>query len=138
MFRNMVDNKLESGDSLIVLKLDRLGRNNIDVQQTITMLTERGIKVVCLDLPVKDLSSPEGKLMLQMIASFAEFEKSRLRERTMDGLARAKANGVKLGRPIATSTTKSVIAKKEMRFTQNQTAELLSISLRTVKRHWNK
>jgi len=138
LFSNMVENKLEAGDTLVVLRLDRLGRDNIDVQQTINMLTDKEIKVVCLDLPVKDLSSPEGKLILQMIASFAEFEKGRLLERTMDGLARAKANGVKLGRPIATSTTSDVIAKKQIGYTQNQTAEALSISLRTVKRHWNK
>lgn len=62
-FANMVDHKLEEGDTLVVLKLDRLGRDNIDVQQTITMLIERGIKVVSLDLPVRDLSSAEGKLM---------------------------------------------------------------------------
>lgn len=49
-FANMVDHKLEEGDTLVVLKLDRLGRDNIDVQQTITMLIERGIKVVSLDL----------------------------------------------------------------------------------------
>ena len=137
-FRNLVENKLEAGDTLVVLKLDRLGRDNIDVQQTIQMLTDKEIKVVCLDLPVKDLSAPEGRLMLQMIASFAEFEKGRLLERTMDGLARARAKGVKLGRPVATSTTNDVLAKKELGYTQNQTAGLLSISLRTVKRHWNK
>ncbi len=51
-FADMVNHKLESGDRLIVLKLDRLGRDNIDVQQAIDMLVKRGIEVVSLDLPV--------------------------------------------------------------------------------------
>ncbi|MFC3187980.1 recombinase family protein [Shewanella intestini] len=70
----LINHQLERGDILVVLKLDRLGRDNIDVQNTINLLTEKGIKVVCLDLPVADLSSAEGKLMLQMFSAFAEFE----------------------------------------------------------------
>jgi DNA invertase Pin-like site-specific DNA recombinase len=85
----MVTHKLEKGDRLVVLKLDRLGRDNIDVQQTIAMLVDKGIDVVSLDLPVRNLASAEGKLMLQMFSAFAEFEKSRIIERTREGLARA-------------------------------------------------
>ncbi|WP_198511692.1 recombinase family protein, partial [Bacillus subtilis] len=76
---------LESGDMLVVLKLDRLGRDNIDVQQTIEMLIHKGVRVVSLDLPIPDLSSSEGKLMLRMFSAFAEFEKDRIRERTQEG-----------------------------------------------------
>ncbi len=54
-FKILVEHQLEAGDVLVVLKLDRLGRANIDVQNTITLLTKKGIKVVCLDLPVSDL-----------------------------------------------------------------------------------
>ncbi|MBJ2541414.1 recombinase family protein, partial [Salmonella enterica subsp. enterica serovar Derby] len=92
-FADMVNHKLESGDRLIVLKLDRLGRDNIDVQQAIDMLVKRGIEVVSLDLPVRNLTSAEGKLMLQMFSAFAEFEKSRIIERTKEGLDRAKQEG---------------------------------------------
>ncbi len=80
-FADMVTHKLEAGDRLVVLKLDRLGRDNIDVQQTIAMLVEKEIDVVSLDLPVRNLSRAEGKLMLQMFSAFAEFEKSRIIER---------------------------------------------------------
>jgi putative DNA-invertase from lambdoid prophage Rac len=59
-FRAMVEHKLEAGDQLVVLKLDRLGRDNIDVQQTIDMLLERGVKVVSLDLPARDLTSSKA------------------------------------------------------------------------------
>lgn len=137
-FKLLVEHKLEAGDTLVVLKLDRLGRDNIDVQQTIEMLITKGIKVICLDLPVRDLSSPEGKLMLQLFSSFAEFEKSRIRERTMEGLAKAKAEGKKLGRPEATETTLLVLEQRAKGLSQSKVAKLLSISLPTVKRHWNK
>ncbi|EGA64511.1 recombinase family protein [Vibrio brasiliensis] len=137
-FKMLVEHQLESGDMLVVLKLDRLGRDNIDVQKTITMLGDRGIKVVCLDLPVADLSSAEGKLMLQMFSAFAEFERNRIRERTKEGLERAKAEGKKLGRPAAHSTTYSVQAKKAEGLSQSKVALTLGLGIATVKRHWNK
>ncbi|HDO1385697.1 TPA: recombinase family protein [Aeromonas veronii] len=136
-FVTLVEHKLESGDQLVVLKLDRLGRDNIDVQETIKMLMTKGVKVVSLDLPVQDLSSAEGRLMLQLIASFAEFEKSRIRERTAEGLRRVKAEGRKLGRPEAIKTFQSVQAAKSEGLSQSQVAERLTLSLATVKRHWN-
>lgn len=135
-FSNMVNYSLKKGDRLIVLKLDRLGRDNIDVQTTIKMLTEKGVQVVSLDLPVTDLQSDTGKLMLQLIASFAEFEKSRIKERTQEGLARAKAEGKKLGRPEAIETTKTVQECKAQGHSQSKTAELTGLSIATVKRHW--
>ncbi|MFV1873962.1 MAG: recombinase family protein [Oleiphilus sp.] len=137
-FKLLVEHKLEEGDTLVVLKLDRLGRDNIDVQQTIEMLINKKIKVICLDLPVRDLSSSEGKLMLQLFSSFAEFERSRIRERTQEGLAKAKAQGKKLGRPIASKTTKLVLDKKNQGLSQSEVANALGVSLPTVKRHWNK
>ncbi|MEZ8436852.1 recombinase family protein [Vibrio splendidus] len=137
-FKMLVDHQMESGDMLVVLKLDRLGRDNIDVQNTIHLLTGKGVKVVCLDLPVADLSSAEGKLMLQMFSAFAEFERNRIRERTKEGLERAKAQGKKLGRPEAHDTTFSVQKKKAEGLSQSQTADVLGLGIATVKRHWNK
>lgn len=136
-FKTLVNDKLESGDTLIVLKLDRLGRDNIDVQQTIDMLLAKGVKVVSLDLPIADLSSAEGKLMRQLFAAFAEFERNRIVERTQEGLARAVANGAKLGRPEAKKTTSQVQEAKAQGFSQSQAAKALGISLSTIKRHWN-
>ncbi|QFH65896.1 recombinase family protein [Leclercia adecarboxylata] len=136
-FADMVTHKLEAGDRLVVLKLDRLGRDNLDVQQTITMLVEKGIDVVSLDLPVRNLTSAEGKLMLQMFSAFAEFEKSRIIERTKDGLARAKMEGKKLGRPAAVDTFKRVQEAKTKGLSQSKTALELGLSLPTIKRNWN-
>lgn len=137
-FKMLINHKMERGDMLVVLKLDRLGRDNIDVQNTINLLKDKGIKVACLDLPVADLSSAEGKLMLQMFSAFAEFERNRIRERTKEGLDRAKAQGKKLGRPAAHGTTQSVQAKKTEGLSQSKTADALDLGIATVKRHWNK
>lgn len=136
-FADMVTHKLEKGDRLVVLKLDRLGRDNIDVQQTIAMLVDKGIDVVSLDLPVRNLSSAEGKLMLQMFSAFAEFEKSRIIERTKEGLARAKTEGKKLGRPVATDTLKRVQEAKAKGLSQSKAMRELGLSLPTIKRNWN-
>lgn len=132
-FVKLVD-KLEEGDCLVVTKIDRLGRDNIDVQKTVTMLLGMGVKLICLDLPVKDLSSAEGKLILQLFSTFAEFELNRIRERTREGLERAKA----LGRPVAKNTTEAVLEHKAKGLSQSQVAKLLNLSVRTVSRHWTK
>lgn len=136
-FADMVTHKLEAGDQLVVLKLDRLGRDNIDVQQTITMLVDNGIDVVSLDLPVRNLSSAEGKLMLQMFSAFAEFEKSRIIERTKEGLVRARKEGKKLGRPVASDTFQRVQEARTKGLSQSKAALALNLSLPTIKRNWN-
>ena len=136
-FKMLINHQMEAGDMLVVLKLDRLGRDNIDVQNTINLLTQKGVRVVCLDLPVVDLSSAEGKLMLQMFAAFAEFERNRIRERTKEGIERAKVQGIKLGRPEAHDTTIAVQEKKAGGLSQSKVAKELGISISTVKRHWN-
>ncbi len=137
-FKMLINHQMESGDMLVVLKLDRLGRDNIDVQNTINLLTDKGIKVVCLDLPVADLSSAEGKLMLQMFSAFAEFERNRIRERTKEGIERAKAQGKKLGRPAAQQTTRLVHNKEAEGLSRSKVASALNLGIATVKRHWNK
>lgn len=136
-FKAMVEHKLEPGDTLVVLKLDRLGRDNIDVQQTIAKLSKAGIKVVSLDLPAQDLASSEGKLLLQMFAAFAEFERNRIRERTQEGLERAKKQGKKLGRPVAKDTTEKVQRLKAQGLSQSQAAAQAGLGIATIKRHWN-
>ena len=136
-FGKLVD-RLEAGDKLVVLKLDRLGRDSMDVQSTVDALMKRGVIVHCLDLPVPDLSSSQGKLMLQMFAAFAEFERNKIKERTVETLARKKAEGVKLGRPEAAETTSRVMMCRQNGLSQSQTAEHTGLSIATVKRHWNK
>lgn len=137
LFAELVNSRLEPGDTLVVLKLDRLGRGNIDIQQTIAMLVDKGIDVVSLDLPVRNLASAEGRLMLQMFSAFAEFEKSRIIERTKEGLARAIASGVELGRPKGSKHREAIQALKLANLSQSAVAKRLGIGIATVKRHWN-
>jgi putative DNA-invertase from lambdoid prophage Rac len=96
-FARLVD-RLEPGDVLVVTKLDRLGRNAMDVQGTVNQLEAKGVRVYCLALGGMDLTSPAGKMTMGVIASVAQFERDLLIERTQSGLARAKAEGKALGR----------------------------------------
>lgn len=96
-------NKLEAGDVLVVTKLDRLGRNAMDVRATVEALTGLGVRVHCLVLGGVDLTSAAGKMTMGVLAAVAEFERDLLIERTQSGLARAKAAGTPLGRPQALS-----------------------------------
>ncbi|MCX2708345.1 MULTISPECIES: recombinase family protein [unclassified Pseudomonas] len=130
--------RMEAGDVLIVTKLDRLGRNAIDVQQTVQGLERKGIKVHCLALGGVDLTSAAGKMTMGVLAAVAEFERDLLIERTHAGIQRAKAQGKKLGRPEAVDTTKDVQQCKAQGMSQSKAAETLGISLATIKRHWNK
>lgn len=95
-FKQLLEN-IRTGDCLVVQKLDRLGRDAIDVMQTVQALADLGIQVVCLNLGSSDMGSPAGKLMLTMLAAVAEMERDLIRERTKAGLEAAKARGVKLG-----------------------------------------
>lgn len=95
----LLRHKLETGDVLVVTKLDRLGRNAMDVRATVESLESAGIRVHCLALGGVDLTSPAGKMTMGVIAAVAEFERDLLKERTLSGLARAKAQGKVLGRP---------------------------------------
>lgn len=90
--------QIRDGETLVVSKLDRLGRDAHDVGSTIKELAKRKIEVVVLQLGKLDLTSPAGKLMLTMLAAVAEMERDLLIERTQSGLARAKAEGKILGR----------------------------------------
>ncbi len=98
-------NKLESGDVLVVTKLDRLGRNAMDVRATVERLASVGVRVHCLALGGADLASPAGKMTMGVIAAVAEFERDLLIERTQSGLTRAKSQGKKLGRPSSLETS---------------------------------
>lgn len=91
--------RMEPGNVLVVTKLDRLGRNAMDVRATVELLEGRGVRVHCLALGGMDLTSPAGKMTMQVIAAVAEFERDLLIERTQAGLSRAKSEGKTLGRP---------------------------------------
>lgn len=99
-FTRLLD-RMETGDVLIVTKLDRLGRNAMDVRKTVEQLATSDIRVHCLALGGVDLTSPAGKMTMQVISAVAEFERDLLIERTHSGIARAKTAGKRFGRPPA-------------------------------------
>lgn len=101
-FARLLD-RLDEGDKLVVTKLDRLGRNTTDVLATVEILAARGVHVHCLALKGADLTSAAGKLQMTVLAAVSQFERDLLIERTHAGLARAKAEGKKLGRRNALS-----------------------------------
>jgi putative DNA-invertase from lambdoid prophage Rac len=108
-FAKLLD-RLEEGDVLVVTKLDRLGRNVIDVRQTVDGLAERGVRVHCLALGGADLTSAAGKMVMGVLGAVAEFERDLLRERTTAGIERARAEGKTPGRPSRlTSEQRSVV-----------------------------
>lgn len=106
--------KMEQGDVLIVTKLDRLGRDAIDVSSTVARLEERGIRVHCLALGGVDLTSSAGKLTMGVINAVAQFERDLLIERTQAGLARAKSEGKTLGRPPALSGEQQELVRQRL------------------------
>ncbi|WP_270503703.1 recombinase family protein [Kluyvera ascorbata] len=99
-FTRLLD-RMENGDVLIVTKLDRLGRNAMDVRKTVEQLANSDIRVHCLALGCVVLISPAGKMTMQVISAVAEFERDLLLERTHSGIARARASGKRFGRPSA-------------------------------------
>lgn len=128
--------RMESGDILVVTKLDRLGRDTIDLMQTVQQLEAKGVRVHCLALGGVDLTSAAGKMTMGVLAAVAQFERDQLIERTQSGLQRAKAEGKILGRPSVTNAS-SVQELKRQGLSQSKTAQQLEVSLSTIKRLWN-
>ncbi len=94
--------RMDEGDTLVVTKLDRIGRDSIDVQQTVERFLHEGIRLVVLQLGNLDLTSSAGSLMVKMLAAVADFERDLIIERTQAGQARARAAGKHMGRPSKT------------------------------------
>ena len=113
-FSKLLD-RMEKGDVLIVTKLDRLGRDAIDVSTTVAKLEDIGIRVHCLALGGVNLTSSAGKITMNVINAVAQFERDLLIERTQSGLARAKAEGKSLGRPSALSADQQVEVKEKIK-----------------------
>ena len=125
----------EPGDIITVYKLDRLGRSTAHVAQLIEELTARGIHIHSVGDGL-DSTTNTGKAMLQMLAIFAELERSFIRERTTAGLAAAKAQGRTGGRPKALDTKRAAQAQalRDAGQTVPDIAKALGVSIATVYR----
>ncbi|BBG61872.1 recombinase family protein [Providencia rustigianii] len=126
-FSRLLD-RMEYGDVLIVTKLDRLGRNAIDIRKTVEKLSELNIRVHCLVLGGVDLTSPAGKMTMQVISAVAEFERDLLIERTHAGIARAKREGKRFGRPPILNDEQKQIVREHIQ---------AGISISAIAREFN-
>ena len=126
--------KLEQGDTLVVTKLDRLGRDSIDVQKTVQWFSAQGIRLIVLQLGNLDLTSSSGFLMIKVLSAVADFERQLIIERVQAGLARAKAENKKLGRPSKTTSIEQqqIIGKLAHGATVSQLARDYSVSRASI------
>jgi DNA invertase Pin-like site-specific DNA recombinase len=95
--------RLEPGDVLVVTRLDRLARSTRDLLNVLAAVTERGAGFRSLKDTWADTTTPHGRLMLTVLGGLAEFERELIRARTGEGRERAKAAGVRFGRPTKLS-----------------------------------
>lgn len=134
-FKRLHD-RLSKQDTIIVAKLDRLGRDTLDVISTIENLTGMGVSVTVLGLGVLD-QSPQSRLTLTMLAAISQFERELISERTKAKLAQLKAEGVKLGRPVKIDDV-AMKARAEELFGQGlswrKVASELGVALSTLQR----
>jgi DNA invertase Pin-like site-specific DNA recombinase len=91
--------ELDGANIMVVAKIDRMARSLIDLLSTIQLLEKKGIGFISIQDPGIDTTSPNGKLLLQILGAFAEFERNLINQRTKAGREKAKQNGVKFGRP---------------------------------------
>lgn len=113
-FSRLLD-KMERGDVLIVTKLDRLGRDTVDVSMTVSKLENMGVRLHCLALGGVDLTSSAGKMTMNVINAVAQFERELLIERTQAGLNRAKEQGKPLGRPSVLSSDQQKVVQQKIK-----------------------
>jgi putative DNA-invertase from lambdoid prophage Rac len=134
-FAKLLD-RFEAGDVLVVTKLDRLGRSAMDVRTTVEKLAKAEVRVHCLALGGADLTSPAGKMTMQVIAAVAEFERDLLIERTRSGLARAVSEGKHVGRPSALDekAASKVLARLAKGETVSALAREHGVSRTTIQR----
>ena len=129
--------QLRPGDSLVVWKLDRLGRSLRHLVDTVTGLADRGIGFRSLQEAI-DTTTPGGKLVFHVLAALAEFARDLIRERTAAGLTAAQARGHHGGRPSVMSGHKLQLAQEMYRsgqYTVSAIATTLGVSRASIYRH---
>jgi DNA invertase Pin-like site-specific DNA recombinase len=128
---------IRSGDTLVVTKLDRLGRSLPHLIDTLTGLDERGVGFHSISEGI-DTTTSAGRLMMHILGAIAQFERDLIIERTRAGLAAAKARGRTGGRP-STITPEKLAVARQMHGTKTHTmaviAETIGVSRATLYRH---
>ena len=122
---------LRAGDELVVTRIDRLARSIFDLQVIVKTLEDKGVSLHCTEQPV-DTSTAVGKCFLQMLGVFAEFETNLRKERQMEGIAKARAEGRYNGRPPKIDKEKVIDLAIKKGLTNAQIAKELNISRGSV------
>ena len=122
------------GDTLAIVRLDRLGRSLGELLATVTMLKERGIALLSLEEKI-DTSSAAGELVFHVFGAIAHFERRLIAERTKDGIAAARAKGKRPGRrPVDGSKVEAALKLVEAGLSPTQAANQLGLGRSTVYR----
>ena len=130
---------IEPGDTVVVWRIDRLGRSLIDVLNTVNLLRDKGVKIRSLSDGI-DPETTSGRLMLGMLATLAEYERELITERVNAGIAAARQSGTRFGRPpvdpavIAEKLDIAQSARRKGR-TAAEAASLVGWSRATLYRH---
>jgi DNA invertase Pin-like site-specific DNA recombinase len=133
---DLVKQMLRQGDTLVITRMDRLGRSAKDLLTIVSELDERGVNLEIIEQRI-DTKTAEGKLFFTMVAAFAEFEHSMMVSRTKDGLAAARARGRRGGRkaklsPLQIKEIQKLYREKEL--TVQDIAEMFHVSRPTIYR----
>jgi len=104
---DILSEHLSSGDKLLVAELSRLGRNMLETLNIINLLAEKGVDIIFIRQPELSTSAPHAKLLMAIYSYFAEAERDYISIRTKQGLAAARAQGKKLGRPKGSKNKKT-------------------------------
>jgi DNA invertase Pin-like site-specific DNA recombinase len=128
--------RLETGDVLVVTRLDRLARSTRDLLNVIDAVTKRGAGFKSLKDTWADRTSPHGRLMLTVLGGLAEFERELIRARTGEGRKRAQERGVKFGRPrkLTAHQRQEAIARLSAGETQADVARTYNVDATTIGR----
>ncbi|MBV9132035.1 MAG: recombinase family protein [Chloroflexi bacterium] len=129
--------QLRPGDTLVVWKLDRLGRSLRHLIDTVAELQRRDVGFRSLQENI-DTTSPGGKLIFHIFGALAEFERDLIRQRTLAGLAAARARGRAGGRPSTMTPTKLTLARQLYDSREHTLAEIartLGVSRASIYRH---
>ena len=127
---------LESGDTLLVTKLDRLARSTRDLLNTLDAIGKAGAGFKSLGDPWADTTTPHGKLMITVLGGLAEFERHLILTRTDEGRQRAKAKGIKFGRKpkLTKHQREEALARKRNGETLTAIAKSYNVSHMTICR----
>jgi DNA invertase Pin-like site-specific DNA recombinase len=127
---------VQAGDVVLVTRLDRLARSTRDLLNIVASVTQKGALFRSLGDAWADTTTPHGRLLLTVLGGLAEFERHLIRQRTMEGRARARARGVKFGRPskLSGEQRRQALARRNAGESESAVAASYRVSRSTIAR----